>query len=528
MKHAFTLGLVTLITVSCSSSSSSSESGYSSDMVLASPFSATASESIVVKGVRVFESTRAGRVDQLRDLLTATTIDACSFAIDLNRGDKYATCYGPKVDYVNHPFDDTSDGQLPTGDLGFWNSTTDNSTTEACTAGQINKLLDRFGSDAHYANLIGATLNCFARTSAALPGDGETVTLDTAGLTAMGFGTAGSSDALTVETASISGSNNSDGDLVLTYSVTGELYDHDAGKTYEFTVTTKHVDTTAGFDALISYAFYDSAPTTYGNCPSSGGLTYAGHLIINKNSESQVVEEYETAEFCGNSTPVNTTTLQIGMADDYEAGTNTDGWGNDYNYVLFSFDPRTTASTYLVGSYVYAWQAGEGDGLSRIFNATISSDGTTKTGAGYFGFGKKFYTADTEETDLGKIQGMVCNWAGPGGYISTPYSPSDYVQRQLMTYDATNDVWEMTSEDIKYAPHNSCTVPDPSTDSFTFNSKHSQTSAALEFSNDYTELYPSGYSSLSAADTRDLYDVSALKSGGFYIPFSTFPSRPSF
>ena len=56
------------------------------------------------------------KVARLKAVLNTTNIGQSHKAIPKKMkgsGGKYVYCYGPKLDYVNHPSDNTTDGQLP-------------------------------------------------------------------------------------------------------------------------------------------------------------------------------------------------------------------------------------------------------------------------------------------------------------------------------------------------------------------------------------------------------------------------------
>ena len=71
------------------------------------------------------------KVVRLQAVLNSSDISQCHKAIPKKMkgsGGKYVSCYGPNLDYVNHPSDNTTDGQLPSGDLGIWTAYNDNTT----------------------------------------------------------------------------------------------------------------------------------------------------------------------------------------------------------------------------------------------------------------------------------------------------------------------------------------------------------------------------------------------------------------
>ena len=86
------------------------------------------------------------KVTRLQAVLNSTSLDECHKAIPKTMkysGGQYVDCYGPQLAYVNHPYDNSSDGTLPTGDLGIWTAYNNNTTQEACAAGQMNLLMKK-------------------------------------------------------------------------------------------------------------------------------------------------------------------------------------------------------------------------------------------------------------------------------------------------------------------------------------------------------------------------------------------------
>ena len=116
-----------------------------------------------------------------------------------------------------------------------------------------------------------------------------------------------------------------------------------------------------------------------------------------------------------------------------DAGTDLlTGWANNFNFARYQLNINTGA-----GEYQSAWQAGRGDGC------------------GYFGFGSDIASS----TGVGTIDGMICNWTGPGNTKTT----QSLVQQQCMNLNTTSGIYESdgstsgsTRLAISYAPTNSC------------------------------------------------------------------------
>jgi len=123
----------------------------------------------------------------------------------------------------------------------------------------------------------------------------------------------------------------------------------------------------------------------------------------------------------------------------YDGTTKTNGWANSFSGFSGKFNPSTQE-----GDYVYAWQAGKNDSNSRTFQMHVDADAAT--GEAYFGFGDAISTTD------GSIQGMICNWAGPGNSHTT----LDYVQRQSIAFDGAKFIVGTSGSDITYAPTTTC------------------------------------------------------------------------
>jgi len=81
--------------------------------------------------------------DLIQAIIDASTLAACGLDKtdydDFFTKDENVSCYGPTVDFINHPDGPPADGQLPSGDVGLWNTTEDG--TEACPAAEVNSLL---------------------------------------------------------------------------------------------------------------------------------------------------------------------------------------------------------------------------------------------------------------------------------------------------------------------------------------------------------------------------------------------------
>lgn len=498
MKIQFFLGISGILILSaCGGSTSSSNasgtsasSKFTSEAVISSPFTtSTSNSSQVIHAQTSAAETYAARKAVIKALLDATAVANCKFAFDLTKGNDRTNCYGPTVTLGgNHPDSNApaNPNNLPGGDLGIWDSTNDGK--QACTAAQINSLVNSHTKKAYFAQLVSAGLSCFAATSGiAFPENGKTTTLTADQLTSFSF--TKDKDVLTATAATITGIQDSAGNAGFRYEIRGTASD-EGGAALPFHVVSQFATNSAGYRGTASYAIKE-ASATGGNCQGTtgknpSGLTFAGKMIYDKNtSASEINILLDHAEFCGikdgDTDPLNTTTFAIDPCNKLE-GNNKNGWGENWNHIHFKFNTSTDT-----GDYVAVWSAGQGDPKTRLFNAKISKEGSTTTGTGWFGYGKRIASGTsgsactaTASTDLGKIEGIICNWVGPQGFLSkTPEQQQGanampaLVQKQAMTKDSSGN-WTVSSEKIRYAPTNSCNYD--GLGNFTYNTQNSAAS----------------------------------------------------
>jgi hypothetical protein len=368
-----------------------------------------------------------------------------------------AQCYGPSMNFTAHPDTNSGDpnynGQLPGGDLGIW-SETEQASGQVCAAAQLNMQMQGVSSRA-IMGLIGlaSMVSVANKNSVALPGAGGSLDL----VTYM--------DALGIQRVDFTQADlslNADGTtwsytLALTYSEPSP-----STTTHDVVVELTHTPGASDdvYEGILNYSV--SGDFSGGNCGGGmgggggGGMvtsdaTMNGTLYYKRSSATDLVVNAREGGYCGKGTAADTvadtgvdtsgTYLLLDPADSYNNSSNTNGWANNFSIMAAKFDPSTQA-----GDYVYAWQAGMGDSHTRTFQVHVNADATT--GEAYFGYGSPMNSAD------GKILGMICNWAGPGGN----HTPVNYVQRQSIAFDSASGKFEVgaTGSDITYAPTNSC------------------------------------------------------------------------
>lgn len=444
--------------------------------------------------------------DDIIDILNGSSTSSCSFDPSqfLTRSTN-ADCYGPTIKYKNHP-DDTSgstlEQELPSGDLGIWQET-DSSTSEACSAAQLNARMDGVSAQMNAGLEAAASMTCLVHNTSSLsmPSNSTTdLTTDmssTLGTSSLSFNTA------TITHSDSNGQDEYTYNLIFTYS--------DGTNSYDINVELYHIPGCQdyAYEGRLKYTINDYA--TGGNCPVSGSttpVTRAGSLVYNKKSDYTMAVDGRTAQFCGhNAADPFDSNGQVNPSEKYDASSNTDGWGNDFNRFLANFNPTT-----LVGQYAYLWQAGHLDNYSRTFNIFLSRNTDTDilSGHAFFGFGSDISTTD------GTINGFICNWAGPGGAVDTganltsSVTLSSTVQKQDIEESSSGGTFTSTSSNITYVPTNSCDYAGGSGGIFLYDTDNDD-----DLSDEDSTL----------AVTNDLVATTQISSEGFIIPNP--PSAPS-
>lgn len=372
--------------------------------------------------------------------------NACSFTLKpLLLTGHPPDCYGPTIDYTSHP--DASgganpNGQLPVGDTGFWNTL---EGSEACAAAQMNYLVRRVATRVDNGINLFAALICAAdKAGTALPAVGETVDLSTAATTHL------SVTNLALSSATITRQiDSAAGDPVYRMNVAATLTVAQGATPATFILTHSPTATNnATYTGKLVTLLAHNSELLGRNCADGGlsnGTVTATTIVYAKSSATKLVYEANDAEFCGKTTNPLDSSNNILPSDSWSTS-NTDGWANNWNYLLAEINPEAAT-----GTLSYAWQAGANDQRTRVFQVTA----TDTTGTAYFGFGPAIATA----SGRGTITSFICNWAGPHGAISLADRSAAGVskaQRQTLARTSATATFTPTESKITYAPTNSC------------------------------------------------------------------------
>ena len=344
-----------------------------------------------------------------------------------------ATCYGPKMKYDNNPDDATPNhGELPSGDLGIW-QVNEGNTTEACTAAELNARMDGVKERTKSGLfLLASTLDALYDSGGTLPAVGSLVDVTASMPTIPDVSFAG----VTIQQPA---ANTFQYDIAFTYTRSGTPYN------IQFQIIHKGASTGTTYKGLMTYQIEDT--THGGNCGAGeNNITRKGTLVYERSGSDAYDVDAREAEFCSHSFSGGFTSSDLlDPSDKFDAGANPDGWGNNFSRFVADYKISNRA-----GQYVYAWQAGPGDGHTRVLQIGLN-DHATVDGESYFGYGADI--ASTTAT-FGENHGMICNWAGPGA----SHTLQLYAQRQFLEYNSTTGLFETKSgwSDITYAPTNSC------------------------------------------------------------------------
>lgn len=392
-------------------------------------------------------------VAKINEILEADSIDDCSIGIDARRLLNFsadAACYGPLIDYENHP-DGTlpNSGTLPTGDTGLWRDT-DPVREEACAAAQLNVQLNEAKDQTLTILQFFAAMHCLITNDAALELPEVSETLDLAGAMSSLFENNTEIDAITeatitqVETTSLRDTINFPlkeitlDDNSFQYRLSLVFIDNE-GNSHDVRLTLDHTNLSSGYLGKITSRF-DFKGANQDNC-STEDETKGMSLSYYLKSDSELWVRLDKADHCGAGVDPFAEAPFIDPAN-VASTDNPGGWGNRYTIFTAVFDPSTRA-----GSYTYAWQAGENDSHQRLLNVVLDAT-TPASGTGFFGFSESVVT----NTKIGVIDGFICNWVGPGN----DHTLKNLVQKQTFEFDEATGRFVVLDSFIRYAPTNAC------------------------------------------------------------------------
>lgn len=367
-------------------------------------------------------------------------------------------CYGPEVDYQNHP-DGVPMGQpqLPVGDTGIWSAM---EGTQACAAAKMNELVGKVASKVdNMINIFGVMACAGKKASTELPVVGASV--DMKDVMAGNMSVPG----LTVNSATLKRlADDSAGNSVFLSTIGLSMSFPGIADAQTSGVILKHVPTAADnstYKGKLSMKMTKPADSMGGNCqgftPTPTQQLIAVVIAYEKTSATSLKYKVDYAEFCDPAADPFDANNNIDPTKSFNWPSVPDGWGGNYNYGIFSLNPQDGS-----GSVAYAWQAGHQDQRTRVLNITTSIASGVGSGTAYYGFGPDV----VDNADLGLIDGFICNWAGPAGATEVQDRSAANLlaqgkgkalaQKQVLERAASATVFTPSSSSIKYAITNSC------------------------------------------------------------------------
>ncbi|WP_283787730.1 hypothetical protein QNI23_013440 [Bermanella sp. WJH001] len=412
----------------------------------------------------------------------ATDLASCLDAIPSKPQVSSPLCYGPALDYIDHPDSSggTQDGQLPTGDLGLWVAN-EPATGEACAAAKLNELVAKAAYNVDLAvGSMGMMVCAAALLGKELPESGATLDLSS-------------------QLSSISSSSNQSGIEIKTAKVIHKTLNASTGYETQIvgTLNNQEIDLTVLHDSDNDKGIL-TIETTESQDQASN---LRGVSVIYDLSSSQV--KYRM--IASLAQPQGSAEPSVSYASDGQVSLQA---GEDIHVMQAQINPTDG-----YGSLAYAWKAGGGDDHYRALNVVTEST-SNGTGRAYYGYvpsptsGSETINLDLSAADAG----MICNWAGPGNSHNTV----DKVQYQALALSSGE--WSATTSNIRYVPTVSCDM-NANTGTFTpafggpNNSSHTPTT------HEQTVITNGTLDSSSGAVSNDLLDKASIN--------FTLPSAPT-
>jgi len=373
------------------------------------------------------------------------------------QGSNNASCYGPTLAYSTHQ--DASGGQpaagtLPSGDLGLWTAT--QGATQPCIAAQLNARVAGVKGRTKQGLLLMAVMRlAVANNSLTMPAAGNSIDLKSVLQTTLSAVPAFA--AVTVDAATLA--LDSAGTMY-TYRLALSTGSGATARSGE--VILKHTpggSATAYSGVMQVAGFHLSNDNAFG-CTDhvDGALFKVANVSTLKYSRAGSAVEFGSrdAHYCGHASSTASSNYAADVATFTSDGQldpsikltsivrgATLGWRGNFTRFAGAYD-RVNVD----GNFLFAWQAGTGDGNSRSLAAHVdyNSSTSTRTLSGYFGF------AGDVATTNGSLLGMICNWAGPGN----SHTPAARFQSQTATLASSATAYTLATSKITYAPTNTC------------------------------------------------------------------------
>ena len=391
-----------------------------------------------------------------------------------------SSCYGPSLAYATHEnaLFGSASGTLPGGDLGLWLEYEDG--TEPCVTAQLSRRVRGIKNQSMQGLLMMAAMRRTVAASSALAMPTASVTTNlTVEFETLLHGYLPFA-AFDVSAATIS------------LDATGAIYTYrlamDNGATgadrkiSEVIMTHTPGSSSSAFSGVLKIAAFSLSNDAAMGCndvkDTATGMFQVANVGTLRYTRAGTAISFSSrsGNYCGHPSSTASSAYGAEVASYSTAGEldptvslnsptrgAVKGWIGNFSRFAGDFELES-----IEGDFLYGWQAGTQDGKSRMLalNATYNTVTDVRTVQGFFGFAADISTSD------GTLQGMICNWAGPGNN----HNPVPKFQSQIAALSATADHFTVASGDSKitYAPTNSC---DSTTTQFDANADQTLTAA---------------------------------------------------
>lgn len=421
------IGLIALSSPTAATSSSLLQAGYVPSSEASSGDAKPADEQIAALEKRLDESSEASCVAGLA-LAFKNKPNLTCFGAPFVVNTAYDRSGG--VTFVNTVSGGTFNGwgSHPSGDAGVLLAS-EALTGEACSAATVNAYVAYASQGLRLSQDLMSAGLCVAKVkNLKLPeivGDKLDLTVDLA--------TAMAAVATITKTEIVRSGTDANGNPVFSIELAGNA----SGKA--FSVSSANTKSSEGSSGQVRGYFDVSADAT---------PKYFGFSVDYSKSGDSMSLEYRAARN-RNSSSFDFFNATTGKVDFSKGSTSI---GEDLFFIKFK---GSSASGARDGSMVFAWQAGEGDSHSRVFQADVK--GTV--GTGFYSYGYKLNAAGATESNFGKIEGMICNWVltqngSVPSHAAQAATHANKAMKQTMTL--TGGKFVAATSNIGYAPHHTC------------------------------------------------------------------------
>lgn len=369
-------------------------------------------------------------------------------------------CFGPSVQYANH--DDyisgpDQNGTLPSGDLGLWLAdNTDSNGTQPCATAKLNDQLGGTRKQVRQAMLLMAGIRRLIAASSSLSMPAANATTDVQSELSSALATA--APGVNVDAATVALNNVG---TVYTYRLVLSTGSGATAKQGEIVIQHTPGASASQFAGVLQITAAQLSNDGAFGCSDeidSGTSHYkiatVSTIRYDKNGTALDVG-VRTASYCGAPAPSSTSYIDDiatldgnGMLDlsvhlSGNSRSSVNGWRGNASRFGATMDTTTQA-----GDFTYLWQAGPQDDKSRAFavHSTYNSSTETRTLDAWYAYAQAIHLTN------GDLQGMICNWAGPGN----SHTPLNHFQYQQATLTSSASIWSRTASHITYAPTVSC------------------------------------------------------------------------